>query len=163
MKINRYLFKNKDYVIEDDIDFSCEEFNSANLRKVGIAHVKVSGNDYDKLLVLDIEVKVDIIGICSYSLEDVPLTLKFKSTLSFTYEDEDEEIIHIDNPIFDLDPYILDLIIAEVPIKIVKKGAKLPQSGNGYRVLTEDEYNKEQIEKVDPRWSKLNDIDFGED
>ena len=42
----------------------------------------------------------------------------------------------------------------------MKKGAKLPTNGNGYRVLSEDEYNKEQEEKVDPRWAALDDINL---
>ena len=60
----------------------------------------------------------------------------------------------------EVDEYILDLIIAEVPMKIVKKGAKLPSSGEGYRVLSEDEYNKEQEQKTDSRWAALDDIEL---
>ena len=40
----------------------------------------------------------------------------------------------------DLDPHILALILAEVPHNIVKKGAKRPSSGEGYRVLSEEEF-----------------------
>lgn len=160
MKINRNLFKNKDYFVEEDLDFSNETFDPNHIRQIGKTHVKITGNDYDDFLVLDFKIKSDVIGVCSYSLEDVPLTVKVDASLSFTYEEEDEETIHIDNPIFDVDEYILDLIIAEVPMKLVKKGAKLPSSGAGYRVLSEDEYNKEQEEKVDPRWAALDNIDL---
>ena len=160
MKINRLLFKNKDYVLNEDVDFSLASFDHNFIRGISNTHVTVKGNDYDDFLILDIEIKTDVIGVCSYTLEDVPLHFDIKSSLTFTYEEEDEEAIHIDNPIFDLDPYILDLIVAEMPIKVVKKGAKLPNSGEGYRVLSEDEYNKEQEEKTDPRWAALNNIDI---
>ena len=160
MKVNRNLFKNKDYFIEDDLDFSNESFNPNHIRKIGKTHVRITGNDYDDYLILDFDIKSEVIGVCSYSLEDVPLTIKCHASLSFTYEEEDEETIHIENPIFDVDEYIIDLIVSEVPMKIVKKGAKLPTSGAGYRVLTEDEYNKEQEEKVDPRWKALDDINL---
>ncbi len=160
MKVNRNLFKNKDYFIEDDLDFSNESFNPNHIRKIGKTHVKITGNDYDDYLILDFDIKSEVVGVCSYSLEDVPLSIKAKASLSFTYEEEDEETIHIDSPIFDVDEYIIDLIVSEVPMKIVKKGAKLPTSGAGYRVLTEDEYNKEQEEKVDPRWKALDDINL---
>ena len=160
MKVNRNLFKNKDYFIEDDLDFSSEVFNPNHIRKIGKTHVKITGNDYDDFLVLDFDIKSEVIGVCSYSLEDVPLNIKTNASLSFTYDEEDEETIHIDKPIFDVDEYIIDLIVSEVPMKIVKKGAKLPTNGNGYRVLSEDEYNKEQEEKVDPRWAALDDINL---
>ena len=163
MKINRYLFQNKDYVIEEDIDFSSETFDPTHIRGVSNTHVKVTGFDYDDYLILNIKIESDVIGVCSYSLEDVPLKVDISTSLTFTYLDEEEDTIHIDGPIFELDPYILDLIVAEVPLTLVKKGAKLPSSGDGYRVLTEDEYNKEQEQKTDPRWAALDNIDIDDD
>ena len=160
MKINRLLFQNKGYSIEDDLDFSSQSFDSTHIRNIGKTHVKITGQDYEDFLVLNFEIVSDVIGVCSYTLEDVPLTVKVNTSLTFTYEEEDEETIHIDNPIFEVDEYILDLIIAEVPMKIVKKGAKLPSSGEGYRVLSEDEYNKEQEQKTDSRWAALDDIEL---
>ena len=160
MKINRNLFKNKDYKLEETIDFSNVSFSGSHIKKIGLSNVVVTGFDYDDYLILNIKITSEVIGICAYTLEDVPLKIKVDTSLSFTYEEEDEEVIHIDNPIFELNPYILDLIIAEVPLRIIKKGAKLPSSGLGYRVISEDEYNKENENKTDPRWSKLDDIDL---
>ena len=160
MKINRFLFQNKDYSLEDDIDFSNAYLDPSHIRKIESTHVKVSGVDYEDYLILNLDITTSVVGVCSYSLEDVHLNLHFKADLSFTYDEEDEDNNVIDGPIFDLDPYVLDLIIAEVPLKLVKKGAKLPSSGEGYRVLSEDEYNKEQENKADSRWDKLNDIDL---
>ena len=160
MTLNRYLFQNKNTVIEDDLDFSNEKFNPNHIRKIGKTHVKITGQDYEDILVLNFEISSEVVGVCSYTLEDVPLQINAKATLSFTYEEEDEELIHIDAPLFEVDQYILDIIISEVPIRLVKKGAKLPSSGDGYRVLSEDEYNKEQEEKTDPRWAALDDIEL---
>ena len=160
MKINRLLFQNKGYSVEEDLDYSTQSFDPTHIRNIGKTHVKITGTDYEDFLVLNFEIVSEVIGVCSYTLEDVPLTIKVNTSLTFTYEEEDEETIHIDNPIFEVDEYILDLIIAEVPMKIVKKGAKLPSSGAGYRVLSEDEYNKEQENKKDSRWSALDDIEL---
>lgn len=160
MKINRYQFQNKNYQIEDDIDFSNVTFDPTHIRGISNTHVVVTGNDYDDYLVLNIKIKADVIGVCSYTLEDIPLKVDISTSLSFSFLEEDEDVIHIDSPIFELDQYILDLIIAEVPLTFVKKGAKLPSSGDGYRVLSEDEYNKEQENKKDSRWSALDDIEL---
>ena len=136
MKINRYLFNNKNYSLEDDIVFTNLALDQTHIRDISNTHVKVSGVDYEDYLVLDVEVTSDVVGVCSYTLEDVPLKLHFKTSLSFTYDEEDEENNIIKGPIFDLDPYILSLIISEVPLKLVKKGAKLPTGGAGYRVMS---------------------------
>ena len=160
MKINRYQFQNKNYQIEDDIDFSNVTFDPTHIRGISNTHVTVTGNDYDDYLVLNIKIKADVIGVCSYTLEDIPLKIDISTSLSFSFLEEDEDVIHIDSPIFELDQYILDLIVAEVPLTLVKKGAKLPSSGDGYRVLSEDEYNKEQENKKDSCWSALDDIEL---
>ena len=159
MKINRYLFKNKDYSFEDDIDFSNQKTDPNHIRKISNTHVKVSGFDYEDYLILNIELDANVTSVCSYTLEDLPYKVHLKTALSFSYEEE-EDVIQIDGPIFELDPYLLDLIVSEVPLTLVKKGAKLPSSGKDYRVLSEDEYNKENENKKDSRWSKLDDVEL---
>ena len=141
MQISRFNFQNNVLVLEDDIDFSSAELDQNHLRKIENTHVKVIAHEYDDLITMDVYVECDITGVCSYTLEDVPLHLKFKDSLEFY-------------------PYILGLIIASTPTKIVKKGAKLPNSGVGYRVLSEEDYQKEKADKKDPRWAKLDDIEL---
>lgn len=161
MQINRFFLQNGVLDLEEDIDFSNAELDQNHIRKILNCHVKVSAHEYDDLLVADIRVECDIIGVCSYTLEDVSLHLKFKDSLEFSNEvNDDEDIFFEPKPIFDLDPYILGLIIAETPTRIIKKGAKLPSSGTDYRVLSEDEYLEEKKKKVDSRWSKLDDIEL---
>lgn len=161
MQINRFLFQNHTLDLEDEIDFSNAELDQNHLRKISNTHVKVVAHEYEDLITADVYVECDIVGVCSYSLEDVPLHLKFKDSLEFSNEiDDDEDIFFEPKPIFDLDPYILGLIIASTPTKLVKKGAKLPESGDGYRVLSEDDYLEEKKKKTDSRWSKLDDIEL---
>lgn len=161
MQISRFNFQNNVLELEDEIDFSHAELDQNYLRKIENTHVKVLAHEYDDLIVMDVNVECDIVGVCSYTLEDVPLHLKFKDSLEFSNEVEDDDDIFFEpKPIFELDPYILGLIIASTPTKIVKKGAKLPSSGAGYRVLSEEEYNSEKKKKTDPRWSKLDDIEL---
>ena len=160
MRINRYFFQNKDYALEEDIDFSDVSFDPTHIRGVSNTHVKVTGTDYGDYLILNIKINSDVIGVCSYTLEDIPLKIKIDTSLTFSFLEEDDDVIHIDNPIFELDPYILGLIVSEVPLTLVKKGAKLPSSGEGYRVLSEDQYEEEQKNKVDSRWSALDNIEL---
>ena len=159
MKINRFAFKNNHLEVEDDVDFSLAKLDPNHIRKIENTHVKVVGDEYEDIICLNLEINTDVTGVCSYTLEDVPLHLHFKDSLEFSNEiNDDEDIIYVQKPIFDIDEYILQLIIGEVPLKLVKKGAKLPESGEAYRVISEDEYLKEKSEKKDDRWSKLDDV-----
>ena len=161
MKLNRFAFENNHLEIEDDIDFSSAVLDPNHIRKIENAHVKLKADEYEDIIVANFEIQADIIGVCSYTLEDVPLHLKFKDSLEFSNEiNDDDDIIYEDKPIFSLDEYILQLIIGEVPLKLVKKGAKLPNSGQDYRVISEEEYEKEKSSKTDPRWSKLDDVEL---
>ena len=161
MQISRFNFQNNVLELEDDIDFSSAELDQNHIRKIENTHVKVLAHEYDDLITMEVKVECDITGVCSYTLEDVPLHLKFTDSLEFSNEIEDDDDIFFEaKPIFELDPYILGLIIASTPTKIVKKGAKLPKSGKGYRVLSEEEYESEKKSKTDSRWSKLDDIEL---
>lgn len=161
MKLNRLLFNNPSYVLEGEIDFSSYIFNDSRIRNIGKASVIIHGNNYDELFVMDVVIKVNVTGICAYTLEDVNIPLNIKEHISITSENEDDdELFYEPNNIFEIDQYILDLIISEVPDVVIKKGAKLPSSGNGYRVLSEDEYNKEKATKKDSRWDVLDDIEL---
>ena len=62
-----------------------------------------------------------------------------------------------------LDPHILALILAEVPHNVTKSGAKLPESGNGYRVLSEEQYLEEKKNKKNSAFDILDTIEFDEE
>ena len=161
MKINRLFFNNKDYVLEGDIDFSDVKFDGFHLKSIDSCHVKITGSVFEDLLMLNVHINTDITGVCSYTLEDVPLSLKIDDNIEISNEVEDDEIIFYEkNNIFDIDPYILSIIVSEVPDKIVKKGAKLPENGQGYRVMSEEEYNKENEKKRDSRWDVLDSLNL---
>ena len=161
MKLNRLLFANKDYVLEGESDFSSLEFDPYHIRKIGKAYYQITGQIFEDLLMLNFHIVTDVIGVCAYTLDDVPIHLDFHDSLEISNEIEnDEKIFFEKNLIFDIDPYVLSLIVSEIPAKIIKEGATLPKDGKGYRVLSEDKYLEEQKNKKDPRWDILDDIDI---
>jgi hypothetical protein len=50
-----------------------------------------------------------------------------------------------------------------LPLKPLKPGASLPQSGEGYRVIDDIQLAKDRTQSGDLRFSKLDDIDFEDD
>ena len=45
-------------------------------------------------------------------------------------------------------------------LESLDKNSKLPDDGQGYRVLSEEDYLKEKENKIDERWSKLDELDL---
>ena len=160
MKVNRYqLQEGKKEIFEEDIDFSSFPFNDTHVRGIPSCHAKVELTDFGDILLAIFHIETDVTAVCSYTLEDVPLHLKFDDELEFSSENiEDDSIIFEPNNIIDFDPHILSLILARIPIKVVKKGAKLPQNGDGYRIMTEEEYEHEKANKKDSRWDILDTV-----
>lgn len=161
MKINRLLFNNPDYFLEGDFDFSSFEFDPYHIREIKKCHALIKGSIYEDLLMLNIKIDADVVGVCAYTLNDVPLHLDIQEEIDISNEIEDDDNLYFEkNNIFDIDPYILSLVIANVPSILIKEGAKLPENGDGYRVLTEEEYEEEQKHKTDSRWDALDDIEL---
>lgn len=160
MKVNRFqLLEGKKEIYEEDIDFSSYPFNDTHIRNIPFCHAKVELTDFGEILLAVFHIKVDVNAVCSYSLEDVPLHYEFDDQLEFSSEaSEDDSIIFEASNIIDLDTHILSLILAKVPIKVVKKGAKLPSNGDGYSILTEEEYEKQKANKKDSRWDILDSV-----
>ena len=92
------------------------------------------------------------------------MEVKFRDSFYFSddAEAESEDCYYEAGVEIDLDPYILALILAEVPHTIVKKGAQLPKSGYGYRVMSEEELLKEKSTKKNSAFDILDTIDFDE-
>ena len=164
MKINRALLKNGiPETFSEEVDFSHVELDPTHIRSIPHCVVKITATDYEEILHISLEINAVVIGVCSYSLEDVELKLKINDSLDFADDEEDVDNYYEKENLIDLNPYILGILLANVPVRIVKKGAKLPKNGAGYRVLSEDDYLKEQSNKKDSRWDKLDSVQISED
>ena len=165
MKINRAILPvNKAETFQEEVDFSHLKFDENHVRNINKCLVTVVATEFEEVLECKINGEADVIASCSYTLEDVPLHVKFKETLYFSNEETDSEDCYYEPGVeIDLDPHILALILAEVPHNITKKGATLPKSGNGYRVISEEDYLKEKQNKKNSAFDILDSIEFDED
>ena len=92
------------------------------------------------------------------------MKVKFHDEFFFSSEEDSSQDCYYEPGVnIDLDPHILALILAEVPHNITKSGAKLPESGNGYRVLSEDQYLNEKKNKKNSAFDILDTIEFDEE
>ena len=70
--------------VEDDVDFSLAKLDPNHIRKIDNVHVKLKAQKYDDLICAEFEITCDVTGVCSYTLQDVPLHLHFKDSLEFS-------------------------------------------------------------------------------
>ena len=165
MKLNRAVLPaNKPETFDEEIDFSSLKLDENHVKKINKCSVKVIATEFGDVLQCSINGEADVIASCSYTLDDVPLHVNFKDTLYFSSEVMGSQECYFEPGVeIDLDPHILALILAEVPHNIVKSGATLPKSGNGYRVLSEEDYQKEKQNKKNSAFDILDTIEFDED
>lgn len=164
MKINRAsLSYGVATNFEENIDFSSISLDPTHIRRIDSCFVKAVATDYESILRITVHIDAAVIGVCSYSLEDVELKLKIDDELNFTDDENDEDCYYQKGTNIDLDEYILGILLANVPVRIVKKGAKLPNDGQGYRVLSEEDYEKEKANSTDHRWDKLDSVKISDD
>jgi len=152
MKLNRALLVDeKPFPIDEEIDFSSFTFKDLNVKKIDKCHISGTATQYDDLLRISFKIDVDLTGICAYTLEDVPLHYLIEDELDFTDSIEDDDsLIYNKDIVLDFDEFILGIILAKVPKRVIKKGAVLPKSGNGYRVLSEEDFLKERAKEDNP-------------
>ena len=165
MKINRATLPlNKDEVFEEDIDFLNQQFDENHVKRILSCSVRLVAHEYGDVVDCKVSGKASVIASCSYTLEDVPLEISFRDNFYFSNEVTGSEECYFEpGVVIDLDPHILALILAEVPHNITKSGAKLPESGNGYRVLSEDDYLEEKKNKKTSAFDILDTIEFDEE
>ena len=165
MKLNRAILPaNKPETFDEDIDFSSLKLDENHVKKINKCSVKIIATEFGDVLQCSINGEADVIASCSYTLEDVPLHVNFKDTLYFSSEVMGSQECYFEPGVeIDLDPHILALILAEVPHNITKSGVSLPKSGNGYRVLSEDQYLEEKKNKKNSAFDILDSIEFDEE
>ena len=165
MKLNRAILPaDKPEIFDEEIDFSSLKLDENHVKKINKCAVKVIATEFGDVLQCSINGEADVIASCSYTLDDVPLHVNFKDTLYFSSEVMGSQECYFEPGVeIDLDPHILALILAEVPHNITKSGASLPKSGNGYRVLSEEDYEKEKQNKKKSAFDILDTIEFDED
>ena len=162
MKLNRAILpSNKSETFQEELDFTNQTFDENHVKRIESCLVKVVATEFGDVLQCQVSGTAHVIASCAYTLEDVPLDVKFHETFYFSDEETNSLDCYYEPGIeIDLDPHILALVLAEVPHNITKKGAKLPKSGEGYRVISEDDFLNERKSKKNSAFDVLDSIEF---
>ena len=144
---------------DETIDFGPEIFAKMNQIR-GLQDVTVSGNvHYDtasERVFADLDIEGVMIVPCSITLEDVEYDFHTKSLEVFSFDKVDDEDVHeVKGDVVELLPVVFQLILMEVPLKVVKKGLKQYPKGDGWEVVKEEDYELSKKDEIDPRLAKL--------
>lgn len=159
---------NETIVFDEEITFEKQIFSKiTHLR--GLHEVEVSGeihyDTHSDLATCDFEVEGVMIVPCSITNEDVeyPFSASGSQAFAFHKVSKDEDIVEAKKDIVELMPVIFQHIILEIPLKVTKEGIKEYPKGNGWEVVTEEDYIKSKENEIDPRLAKLREFKIEED
>ena len=107
--------------------------------------------------IIDYEVSGIMEMRCAITNEKVDYKFKDEDTVSFKFiNDDDDEVIFAKGNTVDLTPSVWQLIVVNVPLKVVKEGAKLEnKSGKNWQIGQNIEKNEPKEKSIDPRLESL--------
>lgn len=159
----QWIIKQKDgcFDFDETLGFPSEMFH--HLSQInGLKDVNVKGHGRldmkNHQLYVDFQIKGQMILPCAISLEDIDYPFEIESSAIFAFykPHEEEDVIEAKGNTVDLTPVIFQEIMLDVPMRVVKDGAKLKTQGHGWKVLDEND-KSENEEYIDPRLAKLKD------
>lgn len=158
---------NQTIVFDEEISF-----DEAALAKVShlrkLQNVTVTGDiHYDgtsDLAIANINIEGVMVVPCAISLEDVEVAFQCDSceVYAFDKSNVNEDVHETKKDIVELYPVIFQLILMEVPSKVVKEGLSEYPKGKGWEVVREEELIAEKKNAIDPRLAKLKEFKIEE-
>ena len=134
MKLDlRKLYSFKRIDINEDINFNNIDYQKMNITKINDMHATGYAKvNYEDNIELELDVSGSLIMPCAITLEDVIVPINVHIS---------EEILEntLNNDFFlDLLDILWENIVLEIPIRVVKEGAKLEsQKGVGWEIISE--------------------------
>jgi len=133
------------------------------IKKIKSLKGTITTDKVGSTLICKVKLKGVLNVVSSYTNIPFDTSIVIDEDMYFTNKSDQEadEIIFVKDSI-DFDYYIYSIVLTSLPIDIHKKGEKLP-SGDGYRVLKEEDLIKEKAKNSSNKnnpFTKLDGIDF---
>ena len=104
-------------------------------------------------LCINYELKGIILCPDCMTLKNVDVPFDICDDLKVVTNNEDDGFYFIDN--LEIEDFVSYIVEPEAPIMVENPDEKRYYSGDGWTILTEEEYNKRSKEEIDPRLAKL--------
>ncbi|SDJ74503.1 YceD family protein [Sediminibacillus albus] len=148
------------YYFEDNVDISEVEKMNNDIRRIEPVHVKGQATMQGNEITFHFTIDGEMILPCARTLVDVPYPFNVDAIEVFStspyYKEEDESEIHpVDGEMLDLEPYIKENVLLEVPFRVFSDDQQVQENalteGEGWELKSEEK----KADKVDPRLEKL--------
>lgn len=152
---------------DDSIQFDSHVFSRMNQIE-GLQDVTVSGklhySEHDERVYADLDIAGVMIVPCSITNEEVEYDFHTESLEVFAFTKvEDEDVHEAKGDVVELLPVIFQLILMEIPLKVVKEGISEYPKGEGWEVVKEEDHAVAKANEMDPRLAKLKEFKIEED
>ncbi|MBE6142905.1 MAG: DUF177 domain-containing protein [Erysipelotrichaceae bacterium] len=152
---------------DEDVIINIKDIASnPDIIEIKKVHVTLEAKEVVDLVVVDYVLKADLILRSTRSLKPVPYKIKEKVSLTLSFEEndyDDEDIIQVEDDQYDMYEEILSTLITSIPLKIIGKDEPETIKGDGWEVISEDDYYKKKKETIDPRFEKLLNLDLDDE
>ncbi len=133
--------------------------NSKDIIEFQSAHATFDIDHLGNFVIIKIGLDFSLVLKSTRSLKPVPYSNHDEDEITYTLKGEgDDEILKFEGEELDLDEHVVSLIISSLPCKIYRDDDEINVAGDGYEVISEDEYYRRQQEAEDPRLEKLKDF-----
>lgn len=144
---------------DEDIEIDASAFAN-NSRINSVKDVHVSGHGYldeeENRFYVQLNVSGTMMVPDAITNEEIEYPFETDSDETYVFEEVDEDGARfVTNEVIELLPAIIDDIMLEVPLQVTNASENDYPSGDGWRVITEEEYQKSQGQRIDPRLAKL--------
>lgn len=145
--------------IDFDVEIEDTEFSGTPLiQSVQDVHVEGEGYLSEDSDIFDCHLHITGTMLCpdaiTNELIEVPLDTETDETYSFE-ETEEDGVRYVTDEVIDILPAVIDAILLEVPISVTEASEEDYPFGDGWRVLSEAEYQESLKDREDPRLAKL--------
>lgn len=146
-------------ILDEDVVIDAEAFQN-NSRINAVRDVHVSGHGYldedADTFYVDLHIEGTMLLPDAVTGEEISYPFETESEEIYSFEDTDEDGVWlVADDVIDLLPAVIANILLEVPMQVTIASSEDYPKGDGWRVVTEEEYQKDQQEKQDPRWDVL--------
>ncbi len=146
-------------VFDEDLEIDDANFSSSSLI-IGVRDVHVDGTGFldDEGESFDCDYHLSCTMLCPDAITSEVIEVPFETDSHETYsfvESEDDGVRFVADEVIDLLPAVIETIMLEVPISVTDADENDYPSGDGWRVITEAEYQESQKNRIDPRLAKL--------
>lgn len=146
----------EDAVVDDAVFAS-----SVLIHRTENVHVDGTGclTDDGNMFTCDLHITGTMICPDAITGREIEIPFETESQEVYSFEETDEEGVRVvTDEVIDLLPAVIDAIMLEVPISVTEADESDYPSGDGWRVMTEAEYQESRKDQIDPRLARLKDF-----